>query len=140
MTSRQGSVRVAVAAVVLDAVGAVVAQRKGLVGEPFGVTFPFAGPPGVELVVWGSATSAPAVMDAAALYLAGRSQRHSADPRDAKLMTALGLCRLVGVTCEPATWGRRPSKLATMMAPCHAALAASQIALGLRAGRTNHAR
>ncbi len=131
-TTNQRATQLAVAAVLIDAAGAAVARRTSLVGEPFGIKLPVAVPAGVELVAWGSATSAPVVMDVAAVYLARRSLE---DSRWAKAMIMLGLARMVGVACEPATWGRRHSRAAMAMAPCHVALAASQVAAGIKARR-----
>lgn len=124
--------RLAVAATVLDGVGAAVGRRHALVGEPFGIRLPRRVPLAAELAFWGSATSAPFVMDVIGFSLARPSP---VDPRRARCLIALGLMRLVGVGCEPATWGRRHSRAAPTMAPCHLAIATSQIALGVAALR-----
>jgi hypothetical protein len=129
---RQRAVRLAIAASVVDGVGAAVGRREALVGEPFGLSLPVVVPLVVELALWGSATAAPLVMDLAACLLAPRT---STDARSGRAIVALGTLRLVGVACEPATWGRRRSRAATAMAPLHVGLAAAQIALGVTAGR-----
>lgn len=132
MSFDRSASRVAVAAIVLDGVGAVVGRRQALVGEPFGMKLPRRVPLAAELAFWGSATSAPFVMDVIAFGLARRS---AVDPRRARGLIALGLMRLVGVGCEPATWGRRHSRAAPTMAPCHLGIATAQIALGVTALR-----
>ncbi|MDQ6697623.1 MAG: hypothetical protein M3Z46_09235 [Actinomycetota bacterium] len=125
--------RLAVAATVIDGVGAVVAHRNQLVGEPFGIRLPLAVPLSTELALWGSATSAPLVMDLFALSLA---RRPPMDRRRARASIGLGVLRLIGVACEPVTWGRRHATIATAaMVPCHLAIATSQIAFGLAALR-----
>ncbi len=132
MSFNRRASRVAGAATVLDGVGAVGGRRQALVGEPFGMRLPRQVPLAAELAFWGSATSAPFVMDVIAFGLARPS---AVDPRRARGLIALGLMRLVGVGCEPATWGRRHSRAAPTMAPCHLAIATAQIALGVTALR-----
>lgn len=123
--------RLTLAAGVVDGLGAAVARRNLLAGEPFGIRLPVAVPLGVELALWGSATSAPLVMDVAVYCLTRRSP---IDRRRARALVGLGLLRLVGVACEPATWGRRRSTIASAaMVPCHLAIATSQVAVGVAA-------
>jgi hypothetical protein len=96
---------VAVGALAVDLVGGLVARRSGLEGEPFLVVAPTAIPGPVLLLGWGTALSGPLLADAALVAFG-----HAAD-RGSQTMCRpvrwLGLLRLVGVLCEPVTWGRR---------------------------------
>ena len=72
------------AALATDLVGASVARRHDLVGEPLRIRLPVQLPTPVELTVWGSAVSAPLLMDAALILGSPRLRR------------SLGGLRLVG--------------------------------------------
>jgi hypothetical protein len=47
-------------------------------------------------------------------------------------LVLLGALRLAGVLAEPATWGRRRSRVAMAVNACHAAVAVTQVLVGLR--------
>jgi hypothetical protein len=124
-------VRLVAAAAVLDALGAATAWRGRLVGEPFGIRTPVSLPFAVELVVWGSATSAPPVLDVAAIYLSRRVLRSR---RAGVGVVALGALRGLGVLGEPASWGRRRSRAAVVLAIGHLGVAGAMMAAGREAG------
>ena len=94
------------AVVVLDALGAGRAWRRGLRGEPLGIACPVSLPFAVEVVVWGSAVSAPAAMDVVLGALVPAWCR--GDPAATWMVRGLGWLRLVGTLSEPLTWRRRP--------------------------------
>jgi hypothetical protein len=125
-------VRLVCAAAVLDALGAATAWRCRLVGEPFGIRSPVSMPFAVELVVWGSATSAPPVLDVAALYMSRRVPRSR---RGVVGAVALGALRGIGVLSEPASWGRRRSPAAVVLAACHLGVAGALMAAGCSGAR-----
>ena len=93
------------AATALDVVGAAVASRLGLVGEPLRITAPAWIPRPVVLVGFGSALSGPLAVDAALLRLAMVSGEGNAAP--SRWIGRFGWLRLAGVLAEPVTWGRR---------------------------------
>lgn len=94
------------AAIVLDALGAGRAWRHGRRGEPFGIASPVELPLAVEVVVWGSAVSAPVAMDIVLGALVPAWGR--GEPAAARMVRGLGWLRLVGTLSEPLTWRRRP--------------------------------
>ena len=116
--------RLALAATALDVIGARIAVPRGLVGEPLLISVPAELPAGVVLAGWGTALSAPLLMDGAlgALSLAGDSRGATS-----RAVRALGMLRLVGVLVEPVTWGRRAPRWAMLISVGHVAIAASLI-------------
>ena len=95
---------------VTDAVGAAVARRHRLVGEPAMIRPPFELEGPLELTVWGTATSAPFLMDAALLVAPPTGRR------------VLGALRIAGTLAEPVTWGRRRPRAAMLLSAAHLAL------------------
>ena len=109
---------IAIALTALDLVGARVALRHHLIGEPLRLRIPASVPHAVALIGWGTAVSAPWAMDAALLSsLAGRDGE-----RARKAARVLGALRVVGVLAEPATWGRRRPRWAMVLSAGHLAL------------------
>ena len=106
------------ARVALDLVGARIALRHGLVGEPLRIRLPDRVPTPVVLVGWGTALSAPWAMTAAHLALAAGpdAERTRAGTR------ALAWLGLAGVLSEPATWGRRRPRGAMLLSAAHLAV------------------
>ena len=78
--------RLAAAATVIGGIGFAVGRRHALLGEPYGIRLPGRVPLGAELAFWGSATSAPFMMDVIAFSLARPSP---VDPRRARGLIAL---------------------------------------------------
>lgn len=112
--------RLAWAALVLDLVGARVATRHRLVGEPFGLPTPGLLPAAFVIPCWGTALSGPLVADAALLAVAsGADEGHG---RARRAVSVLATLRLVGVLGEPVTWGRRPPRQAMLVAAGHLVL------------------
>lgn len=118
-------VPLAVAAGALDLAGARLARRHELAGEPFRLTAPSALPRPVVLAGWGTALSAPWLVDVGlgALAVAADDGR----PGARRWIRMLGWLRLVGVLGEPATWGRRRPRWVVLVSACHVALAAASI-------------
>ncbi len=117
---------------VLDLVGARVARGHGLIGEPLRIRIPAAVPTPLVLVGWGTAVSAPWLMDAAlARVLAG----HDAD-RARTVARGLGALRCAGVLVEPATWGRRRPRWAMALSIGNLVLGAALVRAAGRAPGT----
>ncbi len=109
--------KIALALVALDLVGARVARRHGLVGEPLRLRIPDRVPAPVVLVGWGTAVSAPWGMDALLVgLLAGDPERARRGAR------ALAVLRVAGVLAEPVTWGRRRPRWAMGLSAAHLGL------------------
>lgn len=117
--------RLALAAAVLDVVGARVATGRGLVAEPLLITAPAFTPTAVVLAGWGTAVSGPLLVDVALLALGSRADEGQTAAR--RTIWVLGWLRLVGVLAEPATWGRRAPRWAMLLSTGHVAVAALMI-------------
>ena len=77
----------------------------GYPGEPLGIRVP--GTVATHLAIgWGSALSAPAPMQVAALAAAFSARPGLTWP--ARTLTGIGVAGLAGILAEPVTWGRRP--------------------------------
>ena len=87
---------------VVDAVGAVVAVRHRVAGEPFGIGGSLDVRRPTVLIFWGSGHSAPLVSLAGALVLRRRWP---------SVLRALGVVFAAGALCEPVFWGRRSCSL-----------------------------
>jgi hypothetical protein len=124
--------RLALAATTIDVVGAAVAIRHDLPGEPLGIRLPPSIPRPVELALWGTAVSAPFVTDAGLAILAAADVRRH--PAAAAAITALGILRLAGLAAEPATWGRRRPRSAVLLSAAHVPLALAIARAGRRSG------
>lgn len=113
-----------------SALGAAIALRQDIPGEPLGVRVP--GSVAVHLACgWGSALSAPAPMQAAALAAAFFAKPGVLWP--ARTLTGLGVAALAGILAEPVTWGRRPrSRAVAAMLPLELACAVALIWAGRR--------
>ena len=110
---------IAAALVALDLVGARVAGRHALVGEPLRLRIPDRVAAPVVLVGWGTAVSAPWGMDALLVGLLA-----AADPEQARRgARALAGLRIAGVLAEPVTWGRRRPRWAMALSAAHLGLA-----------------
>ena len=129
MEDRRSLRRLTAALVALDLVGARVALRHGLVGEPLRIRAPEWTPTPVVLVAWGTAVSAPWFMDAALTTLVAGDD----EERCRRGARALGALRFAGVLVEPATWGRRRPRWAMALSAAHLGLAASLV---MAAGRS----
>lgn len=105
----------AAATTLLDLVGARIATRHQLIGEPFRVTVPDSLPESVVLVAWGTALSGPLAVDGLLLVLARRSAHRA--------VAALAMVRLAGVLAEPVSWGRRPPRWTMVVSAAHVYLA-----------------
>ncbi|MGI8663842.1 MAG: hypothetical protein ACR2LQ_11640 [Acidimicrobiales bacterium] len=122
-------VRLLGAAALLDVLGAAVAMRnRELRGEPYGISCPADLPFPIEVIVWGSATSGPVALDVAAFA----ASRRLPGRRMGLALAALGSLRAIGVLGEPATWGRRRSRLAVLLAICHLAVAGELVRATMR--------
>ena len=88
-----------------SALGAAISLRQDIPGEPLGIRVP--GTVATHLAIgWGSALSAPAPMQVAALAAAFSARPGLTWP--ARTLTGIGVAALAGILAEPVTWGRRP--------------------------------
>jgi len=115
---------------VCSALGAAISLRQDILGEPLGIRVP--GSVAVHLASgWGSALSAPAPMQVAALAAAFSARPGMLWP--ARTLTGIGVAGLAGILAEPVTWGRRPRSWAVAaMLPLELASVAALIWAGRR--------
>ena len=125
------SSRLLAALIGVDAVGATIAVRRDVRGEPFGIGASLDVRTPAVLVFWGSGLSAPLAS------LAGAAVARRIWPRG---LRTLGVVFAVGALSEPVFWGRRPCSLvgrvvlvlhvllaaAIAVAPCEAATSAGR--------------
>jgi hypothetical protein len=119
-------------ATALDVVGAVVATRKRLVGEPLGIVAPRGLPPALVLAAWGTALSGPLTVDG--VLLASTRPGDHAIARSHLPLRVLGGLRLIGVLSEPATWGRRRPRWVVLLNVAQLGIAARLIHLSTAPG------
>ncbi len=113
-----------------DLVGATVALRLRLEGEPFRIRFPIRLPLPMIVTSYGTALSGPLAIDG---LLAAATCRSDAG-QHANLIRRLGWLRVVGVLSEPATWGRRPHRWTVAISAAQLAAALALIAHRREAG------
>jgi hypothetical protein len=113
---------------ICSALGAAVALREDIPGEPLGIRVP--GSVAAHLATgWGSALSAPAPMQVAVLAAAFLARPGLAWPR--RTLTGIGVAGFAGMLVEPVTWGRRSrSRAVAAMVPLNLASAAALIWAG----------
>jgi hypothetical protein len=116
------------AAAGLDILGARVARRHGLIGEPLLVGPPRFVPAPLTTVVWGTALSGPLLIDAALLALTPAVAGGKAIA--CRVVRAGGVVRLAGVLAEPVAWGRRRPRRAMLVAAAQLVVAAGLIGAG----------
>ena len=98
-----------------SALGAAISLQEDIPGEPLGIRVP--GSVAVHLATgWGSALSAPAPMQVAAVVAAFSARPGLRWP--ARTLTGMGVAGLAGILVEPVTWACRPrSRAVAAMLP-----------------------
>jgi hypothetical protein len=110
-------------ALALDLVGAWLAARHHLIGEPLGIRPPRALPEALVVAGWGTALSGPLLADGVLIAVAPAADR--AHPGARRAVALLAALRLAGVLSEPVTWGRRPPRRTMIVAAGHFAVGAA---------------
>jgi hypothetical protein len=113
--------RLLLALLAVDAMGAAVAMKHRITGEPFGIGASLDVRNPAVVVLWGTALSAPVT----SLGLAAVLYRHR--PEALRVLAAMFA---MGALSEPAFWGRRPCPLfGRMLLMAHVVIAGA-LAIG----------